>query len=281
MKDWFKSLSKIARGILCIAPLAVGGGFMILHAWRNNFFFLIIGMILVATSIFFLYLNGKVAQEEKFKMTPEEEAEHKRKLAESERRGEADAALIAEADLDGAIEELQKLSDKKELDYNRTADLASRKSAAYDLMYTNAKLRAAIKRKMKILRPDKHTSHESAVHGINVGIVREVELPLYTKAVGVTFDDHQACIQESQNGDALLIKHNPSEQFPNSVDIINVRTNKSLGHIKSELADQLLEAFGKHFELNGEISEITGGTTDHPVYGCNIQILSAIKESDK
>lgn len=281
MKDWFKSLNKTLRGFICISPLAVGGALILLYAWFEKLFLLILGIGFVVVSIFFLALNGKVVKEEKFQLTETDQKEHERKLAESERRGEADAALIAEADLDGAIEELQKLSDKKELDYNRTADLASRKSAAYDLMYTNAKLRAAIKRKMKILRPDKHTSHESAVHSISIGIVREVELPLYTKAVGVTFDDHQACIQESQNGDSLLIKHNPSEQFPNSVDIINVRTNKSLGHIKSELADQLLEAFGKHFELNGEISEITGGTTDHPVYGCNIQILSAIKESDK
>lgn len=281
MKDWFKSCSKTVRNILCIAPFAIGGGLLLLYAWLENLIILVIGLAFVAVSILFLSLNGKIAKEEKFKLSEEEEKEHERKLAESERRGEADAALIPEADLDGAIEELQKLSDKKELDYNRTADLASRKSAAYDLMYTNAKLRAAIKRKMKILRPDKHTSHESAVHSISIGIVREVELPLYTKAVGVTFDDHQSCVQESQNGDALLIKHNPSEQFPNSVDIINVRTNKSLGHIKSELAEQLLITFGQFFVLNGKIADITGGTPDRPTYGCNIQILSDTKESDE
>lgn len=281
MKDWFKSLSKVVRNILCIAPFAVGGGLILLYARLENLIILVAGLAFVAVAIFFLSLNGKIAKEEKFKLSEEEEKEHERKLAESERRGEADAALIAEADLDGAIEELQKLSDKKELDYNRTSDLASRKAAAYDLMYTNAKLRAALKRKMQLVRPDANPSRESAAHGISIGIVREVELPLYTKAVGVTFDDHQACIQESQNGDSLLIKHNPSEQFPNSTDIINVRTNKSLGHIKSELADQLLITFGQHFELNGVISEITGGIPEHPVYGCNIQILSSIKESEK
>lgn len=280
MKNWFKSLSKVVRNILCIAPFAIGGGLILLYAWLENLIILVIGLAFVAVAILFLSLNGKIAKEEKFKLSEEEEKEHERKLAESERRGEADAALIAETDLDGAIDELQKLSDQKELDYNRTADLASRKSAAYDLMYTNAKLRAAIKRKMQILRPDTHQSSEAA-QGISVGIVRDVELPLYTKAVGVTFENYQECIQESKNGDTLLIKHNPSEQFPNSVDIINVRTNKSLGHIKSELAEQLLITFGQFFVLNGKIADITGGTPDRPTYGCNIQILSDTKESDE
>lgn len=281
MKNWYASLSKAVRNILCITPFAIGGVLIILYALYEKLFILVIGIVFVAVSIFFLALNGKIAKEERFKMSAEEEAEHHRKIAESERRGEADAALIPESDLDGVIEELQKLSEKKERDYNRTADLSSRKAAAYDMMYTNAKLRAAIKRKMKILRPDVQSPNESAARGISIGIVHDIELPLYTKAVGVTFDDHQACIQESQNGDLLLIKHNPSKQFPNSTEIINVRTNKSLGHIKSELADQLIEAFGKYFELNGEISEITGGTPARPVYGCNLQILSVSKESDK
>ena len=281
MKDWFKSCSKTVRNILCIAPFAIGGGLLLLYAWLENLIILVIGLAFVAVSILFLSLNGKIAKEEKFKMTPEEETEHNRKMEESEKRGEADAVLIQDSELDSAINELQKLNDEQEAYYQSISDPEKQRTAIYEFLYTNAKLKTVIKRKMKILRPDKHTSHESAVHGISVGIVREVELPFYTKAVGVTFDDHQSCIQESQNGDALLIKHNPSEQFPNSVDIINVRTNKSLGHIKSELAEQLLITFGQFFVLNGKIADITGGTPDRPTYGCNIQILSDTKESDE
>lgn len=158
MKDWFKSLNKAARNILCLASFAIGGGLILLYAWLENLMLLVVGLAFVAIAILFLSLNGKILEEEKFKLSEEEEKEHERNLAESERRGEADAALIDESQLSATIEELQRLSDRKELDYNRTTDLESRKAAAYDLMYTNAKLRAAIKRKMSILRPDPRSS---------------------------------------------------------------------------------------------------------------------------
>ena len=280
MKNWFKSLSKTVRNTICIAPLAIGGIFIILYALYEMLLLLIVGIVLVVLCIVFLWLNGKINQEEKFKMTPEEEAEHNRKMEESEKRGEADAALIDESELSNAIDELQKQCDKKENYYNGTTNKASRIAAAYDLMYTNAKLRAAIKRKMKILRPDAQFSNEAAVN-ITIGIERDIELPLYTKAVGVTFDNRQEYIRESKIGDPLFIKHIPSEQFPNSCDIINIRTNQSLGRIKSELADRLIDTFGQQFILNGKIAEITGGTSDRENFGCNIQILSVSEDSDK
>lgn len=158
MKNWFKSLNKTLRGVVCISPLAVGGALIVLYAWCEKLFLLLLGIGFVVVSVLFLALNGKVVKEEKFQLTETEQKEHERKLAESERKGEADAALIDENDLSNAIEELQKLSDQKEIDYNRTTDAESRMAASYDLMYTNAKLRAAIKRKMKILRPDLHPS---------------------------------------------------------------------------------------------------------------------------
>lgn len=278
MKNWFRSLSKAVRNILCLVPLAVGGGLVLIYALYEMLFILVIGIALIALSVFFLALNGKIIQEDKFKMSEEEEAEYQRKISENEQRGEADANLINDEDLDRAIEELQRLDDEKTSQYNRITDPSSKKEAAYELMYVNAKLRVAIKRKMKILKPNNQSANDST-YEIFADMVQEVRLPLYTKAVGVTFENYQEHIRESLNGDALLIKHNPSEQFPNSVDIINSRTNKSLGHVKSELADQLIDTFGQKFILSGEISEITGGTSDRPNLRCNIQILSISEES--
>lgn len=281
MKNWFKSLNKTLRGVICISPLAVGGALILLYAWFEKLFLLLLGIGFVVVSILFLALNGKVVTEEKFQMTPEQEAEHQRRMEESERRGEADAASIQDADLDSAIHELQKLSDQKEIDYNRTTDAESRMAAGYDLMYTNAKLRTVIKRKMKILRPDSQPLSGSPSNGINVEIMRDIELPLNTKAVGVTFDNCQDHIKESMDEDALLIIHTPTAQFPNSIDIINVRTNKSLGHVKSNLAEQLIDTFGQKFILNGKIIAITGGTPERPIRGCNIQILSVSEKQNK
>ena len=126
MKNWFKSLNKTLRGVVCISPLAVGGALIVLYAWCEKLFLLLLGIGFVVVSVLFLALNGKVVKEEKFQLTETEQKEHERKLAESERKGEADAALIDENDLSNAIEELQKLSDQKEIDYNRTTDAESR-----------------------------------------------------------------------------------------------------------------------------------------------------------
>lgn len=95
---------------------------------------------------------------------------------------------------------------------------------------------------------------------------------IHTKAVGVTFDDCQDNIAASNIGDKLIIKHAPVAPYTESTDIINARTNKRIGRIKKELAFELLDQFGKGFSLDGEITDITGGTPDAPTYGCNIII---------
>ena len=95
---------------------------------------------------------------------------------------------------------------------------------------------------------------------------------IHTKAVGVTFDDCQDNIAASDIGDKLIIKHAPVDKYVESTDIINARTNKRIGRIKKELAFELLDQFGKGFSLDGEITDITGGTPDAPRYGCNIII---------
>ena len=107
---------------------------------------------------------------------------------------------------------------------------------------------------------------------IDVHISSGVSLPLHTKAVGVTFDDRQACIKASNVGDALTIKHAPLAKFPEASIIVNDRTGKTLGSVKKELALQLLDEFGDHFVLRGSITDITGGADGNQSVGCNIII---------
>lgn len=100
-----------------------------------------------------------------------------------------------------------------------------------------------------------------------------IEFPLYTKAVGVTFDNRQECLKESKDGDELIIQHAPSDKYPQAVEIINRRTSKQLGHIKADLAKSMCEQFGDGFILYGVIDELTGGTDELKTCGCNIKIL--------
>lgn len=98
-----------------------------------------------------------------------------------------------------------------------------------------------------------------------------IKLPMFTKAVGVTFDNCQSAIQKSNVGDAVLIKHKPTDEYENSTDIINARTRQRIGRINSDLAWSMLDAFDEGFVLDGVIADITGGS-DGQNYGCNIKI---------
>lgn len=100
----------------------------------------------------------------------------------------------------------------------------------------------------------------------------DVELPMFTKLVGVTFDDRQSNIENSQVGDELLIKHQPLDKYPEATIVINTRTNQILGSINKNLAEMLVLEFEKDFELVGVIKDITGDKNRH--FGCNIQIVS-------
>jgi type II secretory pathway pseudopilin PulG len=99
-----------------------------------------------------------------------------------------------------------------------------------------------------------------------------LSFPIFTKAVGVSFDNCQENIQKSNVGDPLLIKHKPTEEYPESVDVINARTRKRIGRIKSDLAWEFVGEFDERFTLDGEIADITGGS-DGQNYGCNIKIV--------
>lgn len=103
---------------------------------------------------------------------------------------------------------------------------------------------------------------------------RGVSFPVNTKIRGVTYEGRQAWLSESKAGDVLTIRHAPTTDYPNTVAVVNERTGKTLGNIGSDLADALLGAYGEGCVFNGEIIEITGGTSDQN-YGCNIIIDGA------
>lgn len=119
-----------------------------------------------------------------------------------------------------------------------------------------------------VRQPSVITMSDAAIHArVDGGI----KLPMFTKAVGVTFDNCQSAIQKSNVGDAVLIKHKPTDEYENSTDIINARTGRRIGRINSDLSWSMLDAFDDGFVLDGVIADITGGG-DGQNYGCNIKI---------
>lgn len=99
-----------------------------------------------------------------------------------------------------------------------------------------------------------------------------VTFPIHTKARGVTFEGRQEFLRDSKEGDALIIKHAPTPEYPDTIAIINERTGNQLGNIGADLAASLLGEFGEGCAFRGVIQEITGGTDEKSTLGCNITI---------
>lgn len=99
-----------------------------------------------------------------------------------------------------------------------------------------------------------------------------INFPIYTKVRGTTFEGRQEFLRESEEGDELIIKHSPTQKYPDTIAVINGRTGKQLGNIGADLASSLLDEFGKGCAFYGIIQDITGGDFEHPTLGCNFTI---------
>lgn len=99
-----------------------------------------------------------------------------------------------------------------------------------------------------------------------------VNFPIHTKARGVTFGGRQEFLRDSKEGDALIIKHAPTPEYPDTIAITNERTGKQLGNIGADLAASLLGEFGEGCTFRGVIQEITGGEDGKKTLGCNLTI---------
>lgn len=158
-----------------------------------------------------------------------------------------------------------------EYDYDKFLYLCS--ANGFDIGYLPEKISNDLQGSERIVIDD-ITENDESVYAVKVAIYKQlgVNLPLHTKIVGVTFDNRQDYIKASKIDDAITIKHAPLEKYPEASIVINNRTGKTLGSIKSELAEQLFSTFGGGFVLIGNITDITGGTDDKNNVGCNIVI---------
>lgn len=101
-------------------------------------------------------------------------------------------------------------------------------------------------------------------------------LPIYSKIVGVTFEGRQEYLKSVYVRDLLYIKHKPTEEHPNSIQIIHATSGNMLGYINSELSESLVEHYGQNCEFYGVVVQKTGGNVSESI-GCNIQIVRNTK----
>jgi hypothetical protein len=121
-------------------------------------------------------------------------------------------------------------------------------------------------------------------------IVASIPTTINTKIVGVTFGDIQEYLSECFHGQDLLIKNKPSDKYPHAMAVYTLRddddptdydkprkTDKMIGYIQNELAKDLFEkslSLGESNPYDASILEITGGTNEAPILGCNIMIVT-------
>jgi len=80
----------------------------------------------------------------------------------------------------------------------------------------------------------------------------------------------QQIVSRHKRGDTLRLKHQPIEGHPNAVAVYG-RRNQQLGHLRSELAKEMVEYMKAGRKITCRVLEVTGGGPGRS-WGCNIEI---------
>jgi len=100
-------------------------------------------------------------------------------------------------------------------------------------------------------------------------------LPIVTKVVGVNYEGRQEYLKSVNKYDLLLLKQEAMSMHENSIKVVHVKTDNVIGFIKREVADSLVNVYGKSVILLGVVTDITGGFNNLSI-GCNIQIVRVL-----
>ena len=94
---------------------------------------------------------------------------------------------------------------------------------------------------------------------------------MYTKIVGVTFEERQEIIKDLLVTDTeLILEPEPENKFDeNAVKVM--KGDKHLGYLNRDLAEQVSTAIGSGLKFKATIEQITGGESGQSL-GINIKI---------
>ncbi|MFT8888559.1 MAG: DUF4236 domain-containing protein [Ethanoligenens sp.] len=97
---------------------------------------------------------------------------------------------------------------------------------------------------------------------------------MYTKITSVTRGNRQQYLTGCYAGQRLMVKSHPLEKFPHALAVYTLKKGEDkpgimLGYLPDDLAQEL---FQTDTVYRATITELTGGTDDKPIRGCNIKI---------
>lgn len=110
-----------------------------------------------------------------------------------------------------------------------------------------------------------YEKRKSSYNNLNVN-----QKSIYTKIVGVTYNDRQKAISKLQIGDELYLIRQPNNPYDNNA-ILCVHNGYELGYISKSLAVDLAPQIDNGKHVFAIVKDVTGG--DGLSYGCNIQIF--------
>ena len=264
--DWFYKMGEKNRIILTVLCWTVCIFSSILEI-------LVLYVILLIPSVIFTFLTAYAHDKEKKeseRKAAEEKAARERRFEEMQKHQSAPRSLedISQENriLSAQLEAIGAKINEAEQSGGKYLSQKERQDLSDNLEYI---LKRVDELKQEAARAESSQAKPEFSIQFNPG---SVNFPIYTKVKGVTFENRQAHLAESQNGDILIVRHAPLPKFPNAVEIVNQRTGKQLGFIGAELAQELIDEFGEGCSFNSEITEITGGSEDKSTLGCNLVI---------
>ena len=93
---------------------------------------------------------------------------------------------------------------------------------------------------------------------------------MFSKIVGVSFENRQDKIKELKENEELILEREPANQYDkNAIKILNSE-REHLGYVNKEIAIDMAKAMDKGLKFKVIVTSITGGKDNN--YGCNIKI---------
>jgi hypothetical protein len=100
-----------------------------------------------------------------------------------------------------------------------------------------------------------------------------MHLPFTTPVRGVSF--HPDTVAAVSNGDPVTFAHDPTNPHDACAVVVRDLAGSELGHLPAAVAARVVDTFGVHCRLSGEISEVVG-TGEGQTRGLRVRVVDQV-----
>ena len=100
------------------------------------------------------------------------------------------------------------------------------------------------------------------------------ERKMYSKVVGVSFNNRQEIIVKLNQGDKLKLIPEPDNPFDSNCQNILTINDESIGNLKKELAAEIAKGQANGWIYEATVTEVTGKDNPQHTNGVNIEIIA-------